>query len=378
MSEKKNESQEILEPSIVIDTLSHGPIVYNDSLIAASNGMLSLGLSPWRIVQDLMVLFAKAVASDNDYFKNYVDAWKKSGVSCVSFTLGPAHEKPYSLEGVLHNYSFMAHMLDNRRDFFVKVLKAEDIERAAKGGKKSIILNFQSLEHIGSNLDMLDQFYMMGFRIMQLTYNYRNLVGDGCTERRDGGLSNFGLSVVERINRLGALVDVSHCGPQTSMDAVENSRCPVIASHTFSKKLYEHDRGKDDELLKAIAEKGGYLGVLVVPGFLTSKPKTTVDDWLDHVDYLVNLVGLESVGIGTDFYGYALPDAVAAKIDEFLSILGFRPEHRASFLQKVEGFEDYTKFPNLIKGLAKRGYSDREIKKIAGENFLRVFRKVVG
>jgi membrane dipeptidase len=89
-------------------------------------------------------------------------------------------------------------------------------------------------------------------------------------------------------------------------------------------------------------------------------------------------VGLESVGIGTDFYGYALPDAVAAKIDEFLSILGFRPEHRASFLQKVEGFEDYVKFPNLIKGLAKRGYSDREIKKIAGENFLRVFRKVVG
>ncbi len=363
---------------LIIDTLSHGPMVWSDNLVETSNQMLSLGLSPWKIIQDLILVAAKTIASDNDYFSKYVDAWRKSGVTCVSWTVGPIHEKPYSYEGVFHNYSFLTHIVDTRKDFFVKVLKAEDIEKAFKQDKKGIIFSFQSLEHIGSNIDLLDLYYMMGVRIMQLTYNYRNLVGDGCTERMDGGLSNYGLTVIERMNKLGVLVDVSHCGPKTSMDAVENSKDPVVATHTFSKKLYDHDRGKTDELLKAIAEKGGYIGVLAVPGFLTSRPKTTIEDWLDHVDYIVNLVGVDYVGIGTDFYGFSLPEPLAKKISEFLQVLGFRPEHRASFATKMEGFEDYTKFPNLIKGLAKRGYSDQEIDKIAGKNFLRVFRKVVG
>ena len=130
--------------------------------------------------------------------------------------------------------------------------------------------------------------------------------------------------------------------------------------------------------IKAIAEKGGYIGVLAVAGFLTSKPETTIDDWLDHIDYIVNLIGLNHVGIGTDFYGFSLPKALSAKIDEFLDELGFRPEHRIAFSKKIVGFEDYINFPNLIEGLITRGYSHQEIKKIAGENFLRVFRKVVG
>ena len=151
---------------------------------------------------------------------------------------------------------------------------------------------------------------------------------------------------------------------------------PLI--NTFSKKLYEHDRGKPDDFLQAVAEKGGYIGVLAVAGFLTTREETTIDDWLDHVDYIVNLIGIDHVGIGTDFYGFSAPDNLAAKISEFLDILGFRPEHKASFLTKVKGFERYGKFPNFIKGLIERGYSDQEIKKIAGENFLRIFRKIVG
>jgi len=288
------------------------------------------------------------------------------------------YSKPYSFEGVFHNFSFMTYILDNRKDFLVKVLKAEDIKKARDEGKKAIILNFQSMEHIGENLDLVELYYMMGIRIMQLTYNSKNPVGTGCTAKRDRGLTEFGLKVVDKINELGAIVDVSHCGIQTSIDAAENSKSPIIASHTFSKKLYEHDRGKNDDLLKAIAEKGGYIGVLAVAGFLTNNPKTTINDWLDHVEYIINLVGIDHVGIGTDFYGFSVPDNLAAKISEFLDILGFRPEHKASFLTKVEGFENYTKFPNLMEGLISRGYSDQEIKKIAGENFLRVFRKIVG
>jgi membrane dipeptidase len=340
--------------------------------------LIAADVNPFKIVQELIAEFSKSVVTDDNYFSNLKDAWKKSGVNCVSWTLGPIHEKPYSLEGVRHNLAYMNYMLDNRKEYFIKIVKADDIELLKKEEKIGIIFNLQDLGFIGTNLELLEHFYFMGFRIMQLTYNSKNSIGTGCTARRDKGLSEFGLKVIKKLNELNALIDVSHCGPQTSMDAAINSESPIIASHTIAKKVHEHDRAKTDALLELIAEKGGYIGVLTVPGFLTTNPKTTINDWLDHIDYIIRLVGIDHVGIGTDYYGYSLPDNLAAKIGEFMDILGFRPEHKASFLDKMVDFESYEKFPNLIKGLISRGYTDEEIGKLCGKNFLRVFKKVSG
>ena len=378
MNEINDRLNKILESSIIIDTLSHGPLIWSDDILKANDEMLAQDKNPWDIIPILILKFARNVVNNDEYFSNYVEAWKESGVTCVSYTLGPLYSKPYSFDGVFHNFSFMTYMLDNRPDLFIKVLKAADIERAHKEGKKAIILNVQSMEHIGKDINMVELNYMQGFRIMQLTYNKKIAIGTGCTAVRDRGLTEFGIEVVHKINELGAIVDISHCGPQTSLDALENSKDPIIASHTSAKNLYDHARGKDDDFLKALAEKGGYIGVYAVPGFLTSKATTTIDDWLDHIDYIVNLVGIDNVGIGSDFYGFSVPDNLAGKIGEFMDALGFRPEDKASFLTKVEGFDQYKKFPNLIKGLISRGYSNQEIKKIAGENFLRVFKKIVG
>jgi len=378
MNEINNRLDEILESSIIIDTLSHGPLLWSDDILKANDEMLAQGMNPWDIIPILILQYARNIVNDDEYDSKYVEAWKESGVTCVSYTLGPLYSKPYSFDGVFHNFSFMTYMLDNRPDLFIKVLKGADIERAHKEGKKGIILNLQSMEHIGKDINMVELNYMQGFRIMQLTYNKKNAVGTGCIAVRDRGLTEFGIEVVHKINELGAIVDISHCGPQTSLDALENSKDPIIASHTSAKNLYDHARGKDDDFLKALAEKGGYIGVYAVPGFLTSNATTTIDDWLDHVDYIVNLVGIDYVGIGSDFYGFSVPNNLAAKIGEFMDALGFRPQDKASFLTKIEGFDEYKKFPNLIKGLISRGYTNQEIKKIAGENFLRVFRKVVG
>ena len=367
----------ILKSNIIIDTLSHGPLPWSDDLVAECDRMLAQGMNPWDVIPILVVKFAKNVVNDSEYYDNYVKAWKQCGVDCVSWTVGPMHSKPYSFEGVFHNFSFMTYLLDHKPDFFLKVLNAEDIERAKKQGRKGIILSFQSMQHIGTDIDLVELYYMQGIRIMQLTYNSKNPVGTGCTAVRDRGLTEFGKAVVHKMNELGIIVDVSHCGAQTSMDAVNNSNDPIIASHTFSKNLYEHDRGKSDEFLQTVGEKGGYIGILAVPGFLTTNQKTTINDWLDHVDYIVNLIGIDHVGIGTDYYGFSVPDSLAIKIGEFMEVLGFRPEHRASFLDKIEGFENYAKFPNLIKGLIERGYSDQEIGKLAGSNFLKLFKKVV-
>jgi len=335
-------------------------------------------MNPFRIVQELTGQMTGMIAADEDYFDEYMAAWEKSGVTCVSWTVGAMHEQPYSLEAAYHNFAFMTHMIENRPDFFIKALCADDIVRAHEEGRRAVIYNFQNLDHIGTDLDLLDRFYQMGFRVMQLTYNSKNQIGCGCTEEEDSGLSEFGVSVVKRMNELGLLVDVSHCGPRTSMDAALKSEAPIACTHTLAKKLYAHDRGKSDDLLKAVAERGGYIGILAVPGFLTERPETTVRDFLDHLDYVVDLVGLDHVGIGTDFFGFSAPDNLAAKIDELLGIIGFRPEHRASFVQKVKGFEDYTLFPNLIEGLKGRGYDEQETRKLAGLNFLDLFREVVG
>ncbi len=378
MDDIKDRTRKIIDSSLIIDSLSHGPIVWTDSLVSICNDMVSIDTDPWKIIQDIILLFAKNIVSNDDYFTKYVDAWRKSGVTCISWTLGPIHERPYSFDGILHNYSFLTYLMDNRRDFFIKVLKAEDIKRAYAEKKKGIIFNLQNVEPIGSNLEMLELFYMMGLKIMQLTLNTKNLIGTGCMARRDRGLTEFGADVIQKMNELGIIVDISHCGPKTTMDAVENSNDPIMATHTFSKKVYNHVRGKDDELLKAIAEKGGYIGILTIPDFLTNKPNPSIEDWLDHLDYVVNIAGIDHVGIGTDFYGQSLPDTLASKIDEFLSKLGMGPEHGGSFKIKMKGFEDYIKFPNLIEGLITRGYNDQEIKKIAGENFFLLFKKVVG
>lgn len=378
MDEVNDKTQEILESSIVVDSLSHGPILWTDDLNTVITEMLLKDMDPWRIVQDIILLFAKKIVSDNDYFERHTEAWKKSGVSCISWTVGPIYERPYTFDGIIHNYSFLTHIIENRNDFFQKVLKIKDIERAYENGKKGIIINLQNLEPIGSNLEMIDLFYMMGVRIAQLTLNTKNLIGTGCLARRDRGLTDFGSKVIERMENLGMIVDISHCGPQTSIDAVEHSNNPIMATHTSAKNLYDHPRAKDDDLLKAVAEKGGYIGVLTIQGFINNKLKPNIDDWLDHVDYLVNLIGVDHVGIGTDYYGQSIPDKLAAKLDEFLSKLGMGPEHGGSFQYKMEGFENYAEFPNLIEGLLNRGYSDKDIKKIAGENFLRVFKRVIG
>lgn len=363
---------------LIVDTLSHGPIVWNETLTSLCDRMLAEGENPFKIAQDLIFHMSNLLVSDEEYFREYIQAWETSRVSCVSWTMGAIHEQPYSLEAAYHNFACITHVLDNRSEFLVKVLRASDIERAHRKGKRAITLNFQNLDHIGREVDLLDRFYQMGFRVMQLTYNSCNAIGCGCTEAEDTGLTDFGRSVVERLNKLGVLIDVSHCGPRTSMEAALHSHSPIACTHTLARSLYGHDRGKDDPLLKAIAERGGYIGILAVPGFLTVNPKTTIDDFLNHLDYVVNLVGLEHVGIGSDFFGFALPAALSTKIDELLGILGFRPEHRTSFTQRIEGFEDYTLFPNLLAGLEGRGYSQAEVEQLAGRSFLKVFQRIVG
>jgi membrane dipeptidase len=211
-----------------------------------------------------------------------------------------------------------------------------------------------------------------------LTYNQMDNIGVGCTERVDAGLSMFGVEVVKHCNAIGMIVDVSHCGHLTTLDACRRSTKPVNANHTAAKSLFAHVRGKSDEALRAIAGTGGVIGVVAAPPFLTAEASPTIEHMLDHIDYIATIVDWRHVALGTDWPLQA-PDELLKQIFRAAAYsIGFRDEHQLDVTKRLIGFDDCRDLPNITRGLVKRGYSDEQIRGILGENALRVFRDVCG
>jgi membrane dipeptidase len=253
---------------------------------------------------------------------------------------------------------------------------AEDIKKAKREGKQVVMAQLEP-QTIGLQLDRIEVAYGLGVRMMLLTFNSKNYIGDGCGERTDSGLSYFGLEVIDRMNKVGMMIDLSHCGDKTTLEASTTSKDPVLCSHTGARTLNPKcKRLKTDEQIKAIAEKGGLIGISAVPNQLANTKRQGIEDLLNHVDYVVKLVGVDHVAIGLDnIFG----DHVAAHrrmvkeglID--LSRIGI--EIVADYMEGIESPEEW---PNITRGLVSRGYSDQEIEKIIGGNALRIIQKVVG
>ena len=255
----------------------------------------------------------------------------------------------------------------SQTDQVVLVTNASQIEAAKQQGNVGFL---PTLEHlaIGSELDRLDVFYSMGIRLAGLTYNRKNFIGDGQRERNDGGLSEFGIEVVNRMNQLGMAIDVSHASFQTAMDAIHFSEAPISFSHNAAYTLRPTARTRKDEELIACAKKGGIIAITAVPNSLSDDPKQDINCVLDHYDYMVKLVGVDHVGIGTDT---TVGDHVA-----FHRVMLGRDlsQQTAPYL---DGLESPADGKNIIRGLIARGYADTEVKKIAGENALSFFRRVM-
>jgi membrane dipeptidase len=307
----------------------------------------------------------------------YWEAWDRSGVTVGSYTIGSFGPKgTFTPEQAIVDCASWTRRFDVLERMH-KILNAEDIRRAKAAGDHGTILNFQNASAIGGTLDNLDFFYDLGVRIIQLTYNFRNLLGDGCTERDQCGLSRFGVAVVERMNAIGMLVDVSHCGEPTTLDAIRVSDRPVAVTHGVCKAVYDHARGKSDEVLQELAANGGYFGICLVPFFLTADPEPSLDHFLEHVDHAVKIMGAEHVGVASDWD--RLPEPIGKRFGALAEQeLGFAPEHGVSGTAYVRGFAHYAEFPNVTAALMAHGYSDDEVRGIMGGNFLRIFEEVCG
>ncbi|MGH8249239.1 MAG: dipeptidase [Steroidobacteraceae bacterium] len=258
-------------------------------------------------------------------------------------------------------------------DLFSVVDQATDLERAKAAGKCAIIMGLQNSEHFRKPEDVR-KFHQLGQRCSQLTYNSQNFIGTGGTDRVDGGISDFGASIIAAMNAAGMLVDVSHCGDRTTLDAIEISRVPIAITHSNCRALNDHPRLKTDEAISKLAARGGVMGITGVRNFVSGREPTTVEHIVDHIDHVAKLSGIEHVGIGSDSDLNGYDDMPA---DQRKKLLGMYKSSYA-FRDKLDtdGFDHPQKVFDLTEALIRRGYSDLNIESVLGGNFRRLLGSV--
>jgi membrane dipeptidase len=317
--------------------------------------------------QDALVIDGLIIAK---WSREVFDDMRRGGLSAANCTVSVWE----GFQDTVANIAEMKKQIRDYSDILTLVRNTDDVRRAKAEGKTGIILGFQNAHAFEDNLGYIEAFADMGVRVVQLCYNTQNLVGTGCYER-DGGLSGFGREVISEMNRVGIMVDLSHVGGNTSREAILESKKPVCYSHCLPSGLKEHPRNKSDEELRFIADHGGFIGVTMFPPFLKRGIEATVDDYVEAMDYIINLVGEDCVGYGTDFtqgYDKGFFDWITHDKGRHRRLTNF------GTILNPEGIRTIGETPNLTAAMEKAGWSEGKIRKVLGENWLRVFADVWG
>lgn len=314
-----------------------------------------------KIYDDAIVIdcAAPALMQDMREWRRYYDA----GVTAILATVVTADDMPATIDKLSR-----FHDLIRRNDELLLIETVDDFKRAKDGSKLGIGLHFQNARPLGRDAGMVEIFERLGVRVIQLCYNYRNNLGDGCLEPGNGGLSEFGRNAVARMNEHNVLVDLSHTGVQTTLDAMEHSSRPDVFTHSNARGVHDHPRNLTDDQIRAVAEKGGVIGLCSFPDFITNRTnKPSVDDLLAHLDYMVDKVGIGHVGLGTDFFH---GDGWASNVE----LGNWRVEEYPPppWHYPLDGSNTV----DLVAGMSRRGYTTDDINKVLGANFERVFADV--
>lgn len=321
------------------------------------------------------------VADDPTQLQEYLDAWNAAGVDCVLQNAGEEGTSPVRLLKRLAHFTYLT---DRLRDHVVRAAFPADIEAAKKQRRRALYLTGngvplpQEWNTAAEELSHIRLFFQLGIRMMHLTYNRRNVLGDGCAEPADAGLSDLGRAAIAEMNRVGVIVDVAHAGWRTSLEAAKASSKPMVASHTGAAAVHRHIRAKPDEVLRAICDTGGYAGVYSVTSFLGGNGD--LNAMLDQIEYLVKKFGAEHVAIGTD-----LAYIPARQNDEYRK-MGPRPKSRPRYeaLWPPGALDNrshpslaWVNWPMITVGMVQRRIPDAAIQQILGGNVMRVARAVL-
>lgn len=315
--------------------------------------------------------------------EEFLMAWRAAGVTCIFQNAGEEGQDPLLLLKRLARFTYVTDML---RPVVRKASTPADILKAKEDGQHCLYLTgngvplAQDWHTVEEELSYVRLFYQLGIRMMHVTYQRRNMLGDGCGEPGNAGLSDFGRAALAEMNRVGVIIDVAHSGWRTSLESAQVSQKPMVASHTTCAGLYNHFRGKPDEVIRAIADTGGLIGICCIPRFLGGKGD--INALLDHIDYAVKKFGVDHVAIGTDI---AYTSRNAAQENRKVPRLPKRREEFRSLWPKdfftatpqAQESLSWTNWPLFTVGLVQRGYSDQDIQKILGLNMLRVCREVL-
>jgi membrane dipeptidase len=318
-----------------------------------------------QLHRELMIVNGTDAAPTDDAL---VERMKQGGVTCNVVYGGT------NLDDTADLYRFIG----SHPKELVFATSVKQIREAKQQGKTAIVFNWQHSNSIGSDLELLATYHRLGIMICGLCYNVRNLTGDGCVERTACGLSLFGERVVKRINELRMVLDIGgHTSEATGRDALEVSKGPVICSHTNCRAITDNPRCMTDDFMRALAKRGGVIGITCYGFFVTKTNKSTIPLFLDHIDHAVKVAGADHVGIALDQIQYPPPPGnnEEENPDPYVTPPRAYPRNSYSY---TEGLEDLAGTPKITAGLLQRGYAPGDIRKIMGENWLRVYEEVWG
>jgi len=378
--------------------LEHGLELHTNSLVFESYGFspaatidgealaaaMAAGASEHEVDEMREDMMMTRKATNEADRREMLEAWDAAGVTCIFQNAGQEHDDPLVIMKRLAHYTYVSDLL---RDVAPKAVCPDDVELAHAEGRHAFYMSANAVPlpqrwiSIADELGYIRIFFHLGIRMMHLTYNRRNPIGDGCGEAANGGLSDFGREVVKEMNRIGVIVDVAHSGHQTSLEAARASEKPMVASHSGAHALNGHYRCKPDNVIRAIADTGGFCGVCCIGPFLGGCGDIVA--LLDHIEYMVKTFGAEHVAIGTDVchvparnaeQGKGLPPRPPRRSpwrslwpDPAVKPLAATAEqHRLSLA--------WTNWPLFTVGMVQRGISDDDIRKVLGGNVMRVAR----
>ena len=303
-----------------------------------------------------------------------------SGITALNVTVsGGGEDADAAYAATLEHLTYWRREAEAHPDVLTLAATTAGIETARAAGKLALIMGFQDTVMLGTDLARMDEFREMGVKIVQLTYNVPNMVGEGCLSPGNGGLTDFGRELVAHMAATGVLVDLSHCGQRTTAEAISAAAGPVAITHSGCSAVYEHPRSKHDAELRAMADKGGVLGVYMMP-FLNPEGPATADDFYRHIEHAVNICGEDHVGIGTDNSITPTVDdeAYRATLQGFADErqrlgIGAPREHELLFVPELN---DPMRMRMVAEGLLGRGHGEERVAKIVGGNWMRLFGEV--
>ena len=313
----------------------------------------------------------------NVYTEDLILEMIDSGLNAITVTLcDPKTFESEAYQAGINGLWDYDRLIKRQNKFYAKALSVKDIHKANQEKKIAIFFLFQNSTQFGRNLDNVDIFYNLGVRSSQITYNWQNWAGSGCNEENGSGLTRFGYQLVEKMNEIGMLIDLSHAGMRTMKDTIAASKEPVVISHTCCKALYDHNRNTTDQNIRAVAEKGGLVGITQMRPFMTREQKNAVHFYYEHIEHAVNVAGTDHVCIGSDRDHRRL-----VMTDEYLQELkreegeNFDPTMWPLYFEELNGPR---RMETIWDGLKKRGMSEDQLEKLMGLNLLRLYQKIYG